>query len=89
MFCRPVVAIVQYRKEPSLGCIRDDHRAEADLKGSNNYLGEGVATFILFFWRGGLRPWQAGEACSPEGTRETLGIKNQSCPMLGVSHKAM
>ena len=43
-------------------------------------------TFFVVF---GFRPGQAGKARSPEGTRESLGIKDQSCPMLRSSHKAI
>ena len=40
--------------------------------------------FVQFFF--GFRPWQAGEA-RQKALEKSLGIKDQSCPMLQLSCK--
>ena len=40
-----------------------------------------IVEYVAVFW--GFRPWQAGEP------HKSLGTKDQSCPMLRLSHKAI
>ena len=43
---------------------------------------------VFFLGGGGFRPWQAGEAHSQKAGGKSLGLKDQSCRMLRLHHKA-
>ena len=61
------------------------------IKGITRSSGLGSTDWGPIFWGGGgggqtMVSWRSP---LPDGTRETLRIKDQSCSMLRLSHKAM